>query len=302
MRCFQFRITRGFYKGGRFTLIELLVVVAIIAILAAFLIPALQEAREAGLRVVCINNLRTIGNGFFMHAGDHNGELPHYDPRDVDGVTSLSGANDIYEGATSPQLLIKSWPMVYNYWQDSPDMATVWNNRSWDWHPPPSYLRARVPSYRCPVNERRGQRGGIQFAGRGYWHYGIVYEEIVQQWQRAGRPSRLRLDHLEPNFMLLMELNNNHPTGTAGQYGTTNQNRTYYGYFNWNMSGWIYDSRGPAIADYGMYCAATHHKNGMNILFPDGSVRGESRDVYMPGHRSSNFRITPYIGDPSRVR
>jgi prepilin-type N-terminal cleavage/methylation domain-containing protein/prepilin-type processing-associated H-X9-DG protein len=61
-----------------FTLIELLVVMAIIAILAAMLMPALRRAREAARRTSCLNNLKELGVGLAQWEKDHRGALPQH--------------------------------------------------------------------------------------------------------------------------------------------------------------------------------------------------------------------------------
>ena len=61
-----------------FTLIELLVVVAIIAILAALLLPALSAVREKARRTACMNNLSQMGRALEMYSGDYGGYLPSW--------------------------------------------------------------------------------------------------------------------------------------------------------------------------------------------------------------------------------
>jgi prepilin-type N-terminal cleavage/methylation domain-containing protein/prepilin-type processing-associated H-X9-DG protein len=87
-RCIECLIGRS-RRPDAFTLIELLVVVAIIAILAALLLPSLARAKEEGRSINCRSNLKELQLCWQMYSDDYGGVLcPN------DWVQSIGGGGD----------------------------------------------------------------------------------------------------------------------------------------------------------------------------------------------------------------
>lgn len=93
--------TRSHAVRSGFTLIELLVVVAIIAIIAGLLLPAMTKAKDAGRKAACISNLRQIGIALHGYANDSNGLIP-YGPK----APPFTSPSDFYPSTGSPTSLL----------------------------------------------------------------------------------------------------------------------------------------------------------------------------------------------------
>ena len=87
-------------RSAGFTLIELLVVLAIIGILMALLLPAIEKARDAARNILCQNNLRSYGRIIVQFGNDHGGRVPR-------GINDFSDGNDtIARVAAKPSSLL----------------------------------------------------------------------------------------------------------------------------------------------------------------------------------------------------
>ncbi len=96
MQTVKFRASRH-----AFSLIELLVVVAVIAILAALLLPALASAKARSRRAACLSNLRQMGIAIQTYAADYGGNIP-YGPK----APPFTSPMDFYTSTGSPTSLI----------------------------------------------------------------------------------------------------------------------------------------------------------------------------------------------------
>lgn len=71
------RSPSGQGDANGYTLVEVLTVIAIIAVLAAFLLPALSKARDRAQAIICLNNTRQLGLAAAVYASDNADRLPY---------------------------------------------------------------------------------------------------------------------------------------------------------------------------------------------------------------------------------
>jgi len=122
-------------------------VIAIIAILAAMLLPALNKAKAKAEGVYCLNNLKQLGISWVMYAQDNNDRIPPNNGDDKSGW--INGVTQFY-----PNTWCAGW-LEFNGTPDNTN--TLYLTRS---HLQPNLTTFEV--WHCPADKSTARYAGVQ--------------------------------------------------------------------------------------------------------------------------------------------
>ena len=171
-------------KRRGFTLTELLVVVAIITILIALLLPAVQEAREAARRMQCSNRLKQIGIALLAYH-DTCGSFP---------PAAIWGRETYFDSVKPEWAYHHTWMSMILPQMDQQPLFDMVDPRLRAFDQP--FVAKRVADYRCPTDgrfENSTETHNLAItnyvANEGYdWYWGRMFP--TTSWEAEWAPDK----------------------------------------------------------------------------------------------------------------
>ena len=185
----QSRRTKALKNRRGFTLIELLVVISIIATLMSLILPAIQNAREAGRRTQCLNNIRNVTLATLNFASSNKSRLP---------ALGYFPSHDAYVAAggspkATGRIMGRSWAVELLPHLDQQGTYDRWNkdipfNEGTNTTLPDIYIEA----FACPNDDSAFQQiGGLSYvanAGFGTGDVSITNNEGAVEHSAIAEP------------------------------------------------------------------------------------------------------------------
>jgi prepilin-type N-terminal cleavage/methylation domain-containing protein/prepilin-type processing-associated H-X9-DG protein len=287
-----------------FSLIELLVAIAIIAVLIALLLPAVQQAREAARRAQCTSNLKQIAlasNGYhdvygcypqgvqftytYSTSGHHVALLPFleqtplFNAMNFDWVIPWSDANTTVAGAVRPSMYV------------CPSDAVAFDVDIFDaeQYMPPGYFFFSYSKFAQAYTSYPGSAGtwfrhsrtqaildqsnGLYFRDRGSPGPGVpgstIWTAVTIADIADGTSNTIA--HGEHAVGLLSDYDRivNGPAWACGWYGDT----TFTSFYPLNPQRKVDNVYGDGFIEAWIGAASSFHPGGANFAMADGSVR-----------------------------
>lgn len=233
-------------KRRGFTLIELLVVITIIAILASILFPVFAQAREKARQTTCLSNLKQVGQGLLMYAGDYDETLPWaHNPR---GPVETKGWYDLIE----PYVKV-----------GTSGAAVGWQRKSVAFYTCPSFENRTIP--KLPGDPDPPVFAVPPDPAAAYSVNGNLMPAISLTVDWFPSPRLMTLSSIDRPAQVVFTTHNP-GTGSSGRYMT--------GGDDWTTGCMGGEAGCPATWNSGIYCAGRfQHSGGSVYLLADGHAK-----------------------------